>query len=249
MACQKFPRAWALLWAAQIQFFLAYAVTLSAWTTPFRWQVHTISELEAPYCKRVGADAHWTCSPWHVVMQISFFAAGVLMAAGALLLPRQLAGRAMRALFVLAGAGLVVVSLTPRTENAAVHMPAAITSILLGNLGLVLLGWRGRQRLRWAGLAAAALGAVGLAGFAVTVASQILWAADQLWLASWFGAVERVAVYPTFLGMIVLGLGALSARPGGHELGDQPPAEQKDRRRDAGDEQEAPRHALPVEHS
>jgi hypothetical protein len=249
MARQKFSRAWAWLWAAEIQFFLAYAVTLSAWTTPFWWQVHTISELEAPYCKPVGADAHWTCSPWHVVMQVAFFATGVLMAAGALLLPRPLSGRGTRALFVAAGAGLVVLSLTPRTENAPIHMPAAIVSTLLGNLGLVVLGWRVRQHFRWAGPAAAALGAVGLAGFAVMLASQIIWAADPLWLVSWFGAIERVAVYPAIIGMIVLGLGGLSVRPGGHEFGDQPPAEQEDRRGDAGDEEEAPRHALPGEHS
>ncbi|MGL6235274.1 MAG: DUF998 domain-containing protein [Segniliparus sp.] len=208
---------WAWLWAAQIQFFIAYEAVASAWRAPFDWKRNPISDLAAAECYTSPGDGHPVCSPWRLGMGGSFLATGALMAAGALLAPRELVGRAAKTLLVVGGAGFLIVGLTPHLSDSGAHMTGALLAMVFGNLGLVLAGWQARRTLRVAGTATAVCGLIALVAFVAMTVTQLLWVIppgpDTAWALSWFGLIERIVVYPTIVGMVVLGAGAIASRP------------------------------------
>src|SRR5262245_20926322 len=101
----------ALFWLLAVQFFVAQVIAASAWTTPFDLTVRNISDLGSTGCG-VQSVAPF-CSPWHAVMNVSFIAIGMTMSAGALASrPAFVAGwkrELAAALFVIAGAGVIIV--------------------------------------------------------------------------------------------------------------------------------------------
>ncbi|EFV12758.1 DUF998 domain-containing protein [Segniliparus rugosus] len=206
-------KLWALLWTAQLQFFIVYEVVASAWQVPFDWKRNAISDLAAAECYTSQGDGHPVCSPWHLAMGGSFLLTGALMAAGALLAPGALFGKAAKSLLAVGGIGFLIVGLTPRLSDSGLHMTGALLTMVFGNIGLLLAGWSARRSFRAAGLAAALCGLVALIATATMVVTQLIWVIppgpDTAWALSWFGLIERIVVYPTIVGMIVLGAGAL----------------------------------------
>lgn len=214
-------KAWAWLWAAQIQFFIAVEVVESAWRVPYHWQRNAISDLAAAECYTSPDDGRAVCSPWRLGMGGSFLATGALMAAGALLAPKGLFGAGLlgklaKTFLFVGGIGFVIVGFTPYLSNSAAHATGALLTMVFGNVGLLIAGWHARRTLRVAGAAAAFCGALALVALVVMLASQILWVRPSgpaaAWALSWFGLIERLVVYPTVVGMIALGAGALFSR-------------------------------------
>jgi hypothetical membrane protein len=182
--------------ASGVQFVVAEALTAAAWDDPaYDYVRYFISDLGSPECGPF--QGREVCSPRHGLMNAAFVAQGVLFAAGGTVLARSFEGRTRRVLQGLVGAqaaGVVLVGVCPSSPaavadgRAALHGLGAALAIVAGNASGVVAGrawWRGgRRRL---GAAGAALGATGLLGAAVMVAT---------WERVPPGGPERLAVYP-----------------------------------------------------
>jgi hypothetical membrane protein len=198
-------RLGALAWILAAQFFVAQIVVASAWTGPFSLRTRMISDLGNTACgpaRRPVPAVH--CSPRHAVMNASFVIVGITMAGGALLTRRTFRNtwprRLAVALFVAAGAGVVLVGLYPENENARNHLVGAGVNFVAGNTALMLFGLSLPQShshpwLRWFSVAA------GLGGL---IATMLIVLHRDLGLGP--GGIERVAAYTTASWQIVAGL-------------------------------------------
>jgi hypothetical membrane protein len=187
------------------QFFVAQLVVASAWPGPFSLRTRMISDLGNTACgpshrpRSTGA-----CSPWHAAMNASFVIVGVTMAAGALLTRRAFkpgwrSGLAV-ALFVAAGAGVILVGWYPENENAATHVIGAGVNLVAGNTALILFGLATPQsppRLRLSAFSV-------IAGLAGLIATILIASHRDLGLGA--GTIERVAAYTISSWQIVAGI-------------------------------------------
>jgi hypothetical membrane protein len=207
---ERAVRVGAVAWILAVQFFVAQIVVASAWTVPFSLKTRMISDLGNTACgpaRRPVAAVH--CSPWHAVMNASFVIVGITMAAGALLTRRAFLDRwqatLAAALFVVAGAGVILVGLNPENENAGIHLVGAGVNFVAGNTALILFGLGlpkspRRPWLRWFTIAA------GVAGL---IATMMIVLQRDLGLGP--GGIERVAAYTTSSWQVVAGLRLWSA--------------------------------------
>ena len=69
-----------LVWFFVGGYFVAQPVVASAWPRPYSWSVDYISDLGATRCGPA------VCSPRHLVMNLAFVAAGILVVLGVVLL-------------------------------------------------------------------------------------------------------------------------------------------------------------------
>lgn len=108
------------------------------------------------------------------------------------------------AFIALAGLGTVMVGLFPENTIAAFHIIGASMPFVLGNIGMLGFGLDGStipRGLRYYSRVSGLIGLVGLVGF-VTHHYGFLGA----------GGMERVAVYPLTIWLIVMGLYYLNHR-------------------------------------
>jgi hypothetical membrane protein len=114
---------------------------------------------------------------------------------------RTTAATAVRILFGVAGAGLVVVGLVPEDTVAAVHLTAAGFYFGGGSLALVVLGgqWLGRTSAGWWVLG---LGLVALVATVVAAATRLHLPAP--------GLLERAMAYSITLGIVIMGAAIFS---------------------------------------
>ena len=124
-------RAGAWLWLSAVQFFVAQLVVASAFARPFSLTADYISDLGNTACSAT------ICSPWHVVMNVSFVAVGITMSAGALSAHRAFAPGWSRTLamvlFVAAGIGVMMVGAFPENERNDLHFAGAAMNFATGN--------------------------------------------------------------------------------------------------------------------
>jgi len=198
-------RLGALAWILAAQFFVAQVVVASAWTVPFSLRTRVISDLGNTACegsRRPASAVH--CSPRHAVMNASFVIVGVTMAAGALMTRRAFrpgaAGTLAAALFVAAGAGVILVGLYPENENATNHLIGAGVNFVAGNAALILFGLavRNSPQRRWLQWFSVAAGVAGL------IASVLIALHHDFGLGQ--GVIERVAAYTTASWQVVAGV-------------------------------------------
>jgi hypothetical membrane protein len=194
-----------MCWIATLEFFAAQAVAQAAWKGPgYSLAGNPISDLGVTACGRItiAGQASYYCSPLHDIMNASFVVTGILMLLGLYLtLPLWPARRLARwgiALFSLAGIGKIVVGLAPGNIHYALHSAGGL-GIIFGNAGMMLLGsamaGAGDRWLRWLPVS---LGILGLAG-------EVLFLGHRA-LGGGGGAAERIADYPAFAWMLVLGV-------------------------------------------
>jgi hypothetical membrane protein len=134
-------------------------------------------------------------------MNASFAATGILMLLGLYLtLPIWPSGRLTRwgiALFTLAGTGKIIVGLAPGNVNYGLHSLGSL-GIIFANIAMILLGSAvSGTHDRWLPRLSVSLGVIGLIGEVFFFAHRAFGGA---------GAAERVADYPVFAWMIVLGV-------------------------------------------
>jgi hypothetical membrane protein len=130
-------------------------------------------------------------------------ALGVLLAGGVLLTARGwghgITSRSARSLLIAGAAGAVLVGLVPEDVNLSVHVAGALLGIAVGNAGLILAGLISRTsplgRLRPLTLP------LGLVAMTATV---LLF--TGLTPATWFGGIERLALYPLRCWMVIAGI-------------------------------------------
>jgi hypothetical membrane protein len=199
-------RLGAALYVASIQYFLAQLLVARRWSPPYSLARNTISDLGNTACGRYGGRL--VCSPLHGVMNASFVVLGAAMVAGSALIWSGHgrgggAGRAAAAglgLMGASGAGVVLVGLFPENSVPALHGTGAGLSFVLGNLGVIVVGWAFPRPLR---IYSAASGVVALAALGCFVGGRYLGLGE--------GGLERVVAYPQTAWLIVIGLYLLRA--------------------------------------
>lgn len=201
--------AWRLMsggicWIATLEFFAAQAIAQAAWKgSDYSLAGNAISDLGVTACGRISIAGQpgYYCSPLHSLMNASFAATGTLMLLGLYLtLSIWPPGRLTRwgiALFTLAGIGKIIVGVAPGNVNYGLHSLGGL-GIIFANIGMILLGsavsgtsdW-------WIRRLSVSLGILGLIGEVFFLAHRAFGGA---------GAAERIADYPAFAWMIVLGV-------------------------------------------
>lgn len=176
-----------LAWVLTLQFFVVEAIAALQYGS-YSYSADVISDL--------GTAA----SPARLLMNASFLAQGLLIAAGAVLLRPGLSGaggRLARALLVVAGLGVFLVGLFPSDGNTTIHTIAAGAHFLGGGIGLIALAYGVRPRSEALGTALALLGLVG-------VIATILFA-SAVFVGLGEGGMERMAGYVVPIGLSVAG--------------------------------------------
>jgi len=193
-----------ICWMATIGFFAAQAFAQAAWKGPgYSLAGNAISDLGVTTCGRIiiAGQSGYYCSPRHDLMNASFVATGILMLLGLYLtLPlwpaRRLAWWGI-GLFTLAGIGKVIVGLAPGNVNYGLHSLGGL-GMIFGNIGMIVLGSAlSATKNRWIRRLSLCLGILGLIGEVLFIAHRVLGGA---------GATERIADYPAFAWLIILGV-------------------------------------------
>ncbi|MBW1637701.1 DUF998 domain-containing protein [Microbacterium resistens] len=205
-----------VLLLAGVQYFLAEAITAAAWTrTPYSYGENYISDLGVPECVELGRTV---CSPAYLLMDVSFVLQGLLVLTAVIVLgdalragrPHRIARMVVAVLAVVHAIGLITVGLFPGSFAEAIggdpvrlflHSLGALFAILGGNLLMVavavLAPREGRPVLA---LAIAVLAVIGLGAIAAGLLGSDL--------GLGLGGIERLAAYPVFAGLFLVG-GAL----------------------------------------
>ncbi len=207
-------RAGAWLWIGCLQFFVAEAVSTLGWVGHYSYRDYHISDLGAVTCQQM-------CSHWHALMNSSFLLQGILIAGGALLLPRRVAGGWLgglaRAALVLAALGVATVAMAPEDVDMNLHISGARVHFVAGPVGMLLWGLElvaGRRRTGQS--PAPALIAFGIAAF-----GDVLTVFQNAQTAAMVGGgtIERITAYPlplwlAWTGWSLLRAGGVSRRLG-----------------------------------
>ena len=191
------------LWiAAVIQYFVAQFAVAAQWRTPYSWWDNYISDLGNTACGQFMSS--YVCSPMAGAMNASFIVAGLLTVAGVGLLRSMWPETGMATvgvlLWILAGAGKVLVGVAPENENLPLHVIGALNIPLAGVAILVLALASRHTRLGVVGIVVAV---VGLAGTALSILAP-----DFIGV----GGAERLAGYPADIWLFVVGGAALLPR-------------------------------------
>ena len=197
-----------------LQFFVAEAAATLGWPGHYSYRDNYISDLGAAACGRV-------CSPWHVVMNASFLAQGVLIAAGALLLPRSLSpgftGVLARIALLFAALGVAAVGIAPEDVNMNVHLMGARTHFLASTLAMLFWGLAlVIHRRKTTGLPPALRsGAPALLFFAIAGFGDVLLVFGNAQTSAMLGGgiIERLAAYPLPLWLAWTGAATLWTLP------------------------------------
>jgi hypothetical membrane protein len=175
----------ALVFLLRPTYIATEVVTAAATTGGYSFVSDSVSRLG-----EVGCSAAY-CSPRHEVMNGSFMAYGVALAAGALLLARPL-GPWVTGLLVVSGLSSYATGLAPLDQDATLHAIAATPLFVAQPVALLLLGARVREQ-------SPRLGAALLATGAVTAAAAVGFVLSGEGRAA--GALERAALWPVLLGL------------------------------------------------
>ncbi len=184
-------------WLACLQFFVAEAAAALRWPGHYSYRDNYISDLGAAACGRM-------CSPLHALMNASFVTQGVLIAAGALLLPLRFSpgftGVLARIALVFAALGVATVGTAPEDLNMNVHLMGARTHFLASTLAMLFWGvslvFSRQKAARLPG--ARQSGGPALIAFAVTAFGDALLVLGNAQSSAMLGGgtIERCAAYP-----------------------------------------------------
>jgi hypothetical membrane protein len=185
-------------WILTLLYFIGQLVAQAAWKTPYGLLDNRVSDLGNTECGRTLANAY-ICSPLHAVMNATFVVTGVLILIG-LFLTRSLWPRRRLTtwgliLLGVAGAGTIMVGLSPEIVNVLFHLIGAL-NIPAGNAA------SGATELAWFSILFGVVGFLGLLGGPVLV----------ILTGHGGGLAERIALYPLIIWLIVFGASLVSGR-------------------------------------
>ena len=158
-------------WILTLLYFVGQIIAQAAWRTPYSMIDSRVSDLGSTACGTTLANTY-VCSPLHVVMNATFVLTGVLILVGLALTrsvwPRRRLTTAGLIMLVVAGAGTILVGLSPENVHVFIHVVGAV-NIPAGNVAMILLGlaiWRDRRgpriELAWFSVLAGTVGLLGL---------------------------------------------------------------------------------------
>jgi hypothetical membrane protein len=194
-------------WILTLLYFIGQAVAQAAWRTPYSLIDNRVSDLGNTACGRTLANTY-LCSPLHTVMNTTFVLTGGLILVGLFLTrsiwPRRRLTTWGWILLGVAGAGTILVGLSPENVNLLFHLIGAL-NIPAGNAAMILLGlaiWRERIKLAWFSVLSGAIGFLGLLVGPILV----------ILTGHGGGLAERIALYPLIIWLIVFGFAILSKK-------------------------------------
>jgi hypothetical protein len=194
-------------WILTLLYFIGQAVAQAAWRTPYSLIDNRVSDLGNTACGRTLANTY-ICSPLHTLMNATFVLTGVLILVGLFLTrsiwPRRRLTTWGLILLGVAGAGTILVGLSPENVNVLIHLIGAL-NIPAGNAAMILLGlaiWREHIKLAWFSVLS---GVIGFLGLLVGPVLAIL-------AGHGGGLAERVALYPLIIWLIVFGFAILGKK-------------------------------------
>lgn len=181
-------------------FFIGQPITQAASRAPYSLIDNNISDLGSTTCGPISVFTYtaYTCSPLHVIMNLTFVGVGLLTILGILGTRRIWPSRPMTrfgvGLLLVSGADEILAGLAPEDVQPGLHVFASVLGIGGANLGILLLGltvWRAQP---WVGVMSVLLSGIGLFGLLI---------APSLGIGT--GAAERVAGYPVVMWTILIG--------------------------------------------
>jgi hypothetical membrane protein len=187
-------RLGAVLWILCVQFFIAEQIAKAGWVLPYSFVTNYISDLGMTNCEPL------VCSPWHIVMNMSFAIQGLLIASGAVLEWRNMRslGRAGLTLLVVCGLGVFMVGYAPSNEDPGAHVAGAALHFVGGGFGILLLGIVSRTGFRWPSV---------FLGLMVIIATALLGQSSGFLVTTLgVGTIERFAAYGITCWMVVSGV-------------------------------------------
>ena len=193
----------AIFFVSSIQYFVVQYVVARRWHRPYSVARNTISDLGSSVCERF--DGRYVCSPWHTAMNVSFVVLGLTMVAGSRIMWRT--HRSSWATFsgfvclAIGGIGVVVVGVVPENSVPLVHGLGAALPFLVGNIGVLLVGFARWRTLRFRA-SALILGAVSLFALFFYTRAQFF--------GLGVGGMERVVAYPQTIWLIIAGTDLLA---------------------------------------
>jgi hypothetical membrane protein len=191
-------------WALTVVFFVGQGIAEAASAAPYSLSDSYISALGATRCGTFTSGAYHAevCSPLHWVMNSTFVITGLLMALGAVASwpgwPRRRRSAAGLILLVLGGAGQALAGLRPEDVDLGLHSVGALFGILGSSVGVLLLGLSVRPARPALGYLSLLVGFAGMVGFVLTAVAP--------GMRVGVGLAERLAVYPTVIWLIAVGV-------------------------------------------
>lgn len=187
-----------LLWITSLQYFIAQVIVALRFIPTYSWRDNTISDLGNTMCGSYGGRG--VCSPWHTSFNVSLIILGLTMAAGALLITYQFRRSRLAQIgfgcLILAGIGTTLVGLFPENTVSFVHAFGATLPFLIGNIGLILIGFAVPMP-RWLQIYTIASGAIMLLA--------LVFFASSHFGGLGIGGVERIVAYPQTVWLIIFG--------------------------------------------
>jgi hypothetical membrane protein len=195
---ESYPKLGPLLFISGIQYFLIQIIVGSRFSPTYSLAHNTISDLGNTSCGLFNDRP--ICSPLHSLMNVSFLVLGLFMIVGSMLSCHQSEkspGSSVGfSLFAIGGFGVVLVGLFPENTVSAFHGIGAALPFLVGNIGIVILGYSLNipKPLRLYTL---------LSGVIVFIALGVYATGHYVGIGE--GGIERVVAYPQTIWMIVIG--------------------------------------------
>lgn len=195
----RYPYVGPAFWMISIQYYINQIIVARAWAVPYSILHNTISDLGNTVCG--FQSGRYVCSPLHALMNTSFITLGITMVVGAVLIYhefRESAGTTTGfGLMALAGLGTLLVGLFPENTILALHALGAALPFLVGNIGLVVLGYSldlpvGLRRYT-------------IASGIISLVALVLFA-THTYLGIGIGGMERLTAYPQTMWLIVFGI-------------------------------------------
>ena len=191
------------MYVASVQYFVAQVLVALRFSPRYSLARNTISDLGITRC--AASNGRYVCSPAHSLMNASFVVLGLTIILGsALIYPAFNPGRGTAAgfvLFAIGGGGVVMVGVFPEDAVPGLHGVGAALPFLVGNIGLVLLGWSLTVPW-WLRLYTTLSGGVALFALVLYASNTFLGLGE--------GGIERVVAYPQTAWQIVVGVYALT---------------------------------------
>lgn len=189
-----------LFWIVSVQYYISQIIVAAAWTIiPYNWTNNTISDLGNTVCGQYGE--RFVCSPKYALMNVSFILLGLTMILGAVLIyqgfMKTRASLIGFSFMAISGIGTLLVGLFPENSINGLHILGAFLAFLIGNLGLVILGYALDipKSLKYYTL---------FSGFLALTATILF--VTHIYLGLGIGGIERIATYPQTMWLIVFGV-------------------------------------------
>jgi len=195
----RYPFIGPIFWMASVQYYAVQGIAAAVWMIAYSLKQNTISDLGNTACGQYGE--RFVCSPLHGFMNASFIMLGITMMAGAVLIYQEFKKTSSSlvgfSFMGLAGFGTLLVGLFPENTVNMLHVLGALLAFLIGNLGLVVLGFSldAPRSLRYYTL---------LSGF-ITLGATLLFF-FHAYFGLGIGGMERIASYPQTMWLIVFGI-------------------------------------------